>query len=134
MKKVWTAVSVLLAVLSLGCHKSESPAAVISGVYTENSPVTGGSILNFASAGTVIVSGKSFFLEQLSAPDTLRYSLSAGSGGSLISFVTIESGVKDTLTCNYAILSNGELELSFAPCPPGVPCYALGGTSFLYKK
>lgn len=133
MKHFTTAMSVFFAVISVSCHKSTGPT-ILSGTYTETSPTAGASVLNFVSAGTVIVTGANFFLESLSAPDTLDYSLSSGSGGPIISFITINPGEKDTLSCNYAVMGSTQLELSFKPCPAGVPCYALGGTHFLFTK
>jgi hypothetical protein len=133
MKYFPAAMSVFFAVVSVSCHKSAGSAR-LSGAYVEASPTAGASALNFVSASTVIVSGATFFLEPLSAPDTLNYSLSSGSGGPIISFVTINSGEKDTLSCNYAVMGSAQLELSFKPCPAGIPCYALGGAHFLYTK
>jgi hypothetical protein len=124
---------VILAAAFLSCHKSAG-STTLSGPYEEISPTDGATALNFVDAGTVIVSGSAFFLSPLSGPDTLSYYLSSGSAGSLISFVMIDHGEKDTLTCNYAVLGNAELDLSFKPCPAGVPCYALGGMEFLFKK
>lgn len=90
--------------------------------------------MNFVSATTVIVTGATFFLEPLSTPDTLNYFLSSGSNGPLISFVTINPGEKDTISCNYTMTGPVQLELSFRPCPAGMPCYALGGANFLFTK
>jgi hypothetical protein len=133
MKHFAATMSVLFAVVSVSCHKSAGPAT-LSGAYVEISPVAGSSTLNFVSATTVIVTGASFFLEPLSAPDTLNYFLSSGSNGPTISFVTINPDEKDTLSCNYAVMGSAQLDLSFRPCPEGIPCYALGGTNFLFTK
>jgi hypothetical protein len=133
MRNFFRTVSVLIAVVSLSCHKSAS-SPVLSGKYVENSPEAGATTLNFVSANTVTVSGTSFFLEPLSAPLTLNYFLSSASNGPIISFVMINSGAKDTLSCNYVLSGNADLELSFKPCPPGVPCNALGGTDFMFRK
>jgi hypothetical protein len=132
MKHFAAAISLFFAVISVSCHKSAG--SILSGVYVETSPVAGSSTLNFVNAGTVIVTGASFFLEPLSAPDTLNYFLSSGSNGPTISFVTINPDVKDTLSCNYAVMGPAQLDLSFRPCPVGIPCYALGGTNFLFTK
>jgi hypothetical protein len=133
MRNFLKAVSVLIAVVSLSCHKSVS-SAILSGAYVENSPVAKATTLNFVGANTVIISGTSFFLEPLSAPLTLNYFLSSGSNGPTISFVMINSGAKDTLSCNYVLSGTAGLELSFKPCAPGVPCYALGGMDFMFRK
>jgi hypothetical protein len=133
MKHFAAAISVFFAVVSVSCHKSAG-SPTLSGTYTETSPTAGSSALNFVSATTVIVSGASFFLEPLSAPDTLNYFLSSGSNGRLISFVTINFGQKDTLSCNYTVMGSAQLDLSFKPCPEGVPCYALGGTNWVFTK
>jgi len=133
MKYFPAAISVFFAVISVSCHKSAGSAR-LSGAYVEASPTAGASTLYFIGASTVIVTGATFFLEPLSAPDTLNYFLSSGSNGPTISFVTINSDEKDTLSCNYTLVGSAQLDLSFRPCPAGVPCYALGGTNFLFTK
>ena len=133
MKHFPAAISVFFAVIAVSCHKSAGSAR-LSGSYTEASPTAGASVLHFVSASTVIVTGANFFLEPLSAPDTLNYFLSSGSGGPIISFITINPDEKDTLSCNYTLVGSAQLDLSFKPCPAGIPCYALGGTNFLYTK
>lgn len=133
MKHLAAAISVFFAVVSVSCHKSAG-SPVLSGTYVETSPEAGTTILNFVGADTLIVTGAGFFLEPLSAPDTLNYFLSSGSNGPLISFVTINPGRKDTSGCNYTVIGSAQLEFSFRPCSAGVPCYALGGTNWLFTK
>jgi hypothetical protein len=133
MRHLVVAVLFFLVAGSPSCHKSAG-LGPLSGVYLEATPDSGATTLNFVDASTVIVTGSRFFLSSLSGTETLTYFLSSGSGGPTISFVTVDPQEKDTLSCHYALLGSAELDLSFNPCPAGVPCDALGGMEFVFSK
>ena len=117
----------------LSCHKSAVSSGP-SGNYVETSPTSSGMTLNFVDPSKVIVTGPQFFLGSPPVPGALTYSMGSDSLGATITFEWVTSGQKNTLTCNYLKVSDTEMRLSFPPCPPGVPCYALGGTVFELKK
>jgi hypothetical protein len=136
MKCCIVAILIICAVAGVSCHKGAGPVPVPapSGSFTETSPVAGATTLNFLNGDSVIVTGSKFFLMPLSGPDTFRFSLTPGAKGTQISFVPVSGPASGSVTCQLVVAGSDKLSLDFTPCPPGVPCNALGGMDFVFER